>query len=61
MQKKVVCFLIFLMLPAFPIHGENVKNDFNLELKNTSTNTKIKYFFKALELDPVLIKAYENC
>jgi hypothetical protein len=49
------------MLPAFPIHGENVKNDFNLELKNTSTNTKIKYFFKALELDPVLIKAYENC
>ena len=49
------------MLPAFPIHGENVINYFNLGLKNTLTNTKIKYFPKALELDPVLVEAYENC
>ena len=61
MKKKIICFLIFIMLPAFPIHGENVTNYFNLGLKNTLTNTKIKYFPKALELDPVLVEAYENC
>jgi hypothetical protein len=60
MQKKVVCFLIFLMLPTPPVHGENAMDFFNLGLKSTVTRTKIKYFSKALELDPMLAKAYEN-
>lgn len=60
MQKKVVCFLIFLMLSTLPVHGENAINFFNLGLKSTVTRTKIKYFSKALELDPMLAKAYEN-
>lgn len=60
MQKKVVCFLIFLMLSTLPVHGENAINFFNLGLKSTVTPTKIKYFSKALELDPMLAKAYEN-
>lgn len=60
MQKKVVCFLIFLMLSTLPVHGENAMDFFNLGLKSTVTRTKIKYFSKALELDPMLAKAYEN-
>lgn len=60
MQKKVVCFLIFLMLSALPVHGENAMDYFNLGLKSTITRTKIKYFSKALELDPMLAEAYEK-
>jgi hypothetical protein len=33
---------------------------FNLGPKSTVTLTKIKYFSKALELDPMLAEAYEN-
>ncbi|MDH3722161.1 MAG: hypothetical protein OER74_11745 [Desulfobacteraceae bacterium] len=60
MQKKVVCFLMFLMLSALPVHGENAMDYFNLGLKSTITRTKIKYFSKALDLDPMLAEAYEH-
>ena len=60
MKKKVVCFLIFLMLSTLPVHGENAMDFFNLGLKSTVTRSKIKYFSKALELDPMLAKTYEN-
>jgi hypothetical protein len=60
MQKKVLCYLILLMLSAHPVHGENTMDYFNLGLKSTITYTKIKYFSKALELDPMLVKAFEN-
>jgi len=50
--------LIFLALPALPARGENAMDYYNLGLKNTWTNTKIKYFTKALELDPYLLEAY---
>jgi hypothetical protein len=48
------------MLSALPVHGENTMDYFNLGLKSTITHTKIKYFSKALELDPMLAKAFEN-
>ena len=60
MQKKVLCFLTLLVLPTLPVYGENAMNYFNLFLKNAITRTKIKYFSKALELDPMLSKAFEN-
>ena len=60
MQRKIICFLIFFMLSALPVYGENAMDYFNLGLKSTITRTKIKYFSKALELDPMLAKAYEN-
>jgi hypothetical protein len=60
MQKKVVCFLIVLILSALPVHGENAMDYFNLGLKSTVTRIKIKYFSKALELDPMLAEAYKN-
>ena len=60
MQRKIICFLIFLMLLALPVHGENAMDYFNLGLKSTITRTKIKYFSKALELDPNLAEAYEK-
>lgn len=48
------------MLSALPVYGENPMNYFYLALKSTITRTTIKYFSKALELDPMLAKAYEN-
>ena len=60
MQRKIICFLIFLMLSALPVHGENAMGYFNLGLKSNLTPTKIKYFSKALELDPNMAKAYEK-
>jgi hypothetical protein len=58
MQKKIICGLIFLMLLAVPVHGENAMDTFNLGVKSTVTRTKIKCFTKALELDPNLAEAY---
>ena len=60
MQRKVICFLIFFMLWTFPVHGENATDYFNLGLKSTITRTKIKYYSKALALDPNLVEAYEK-
>ena len=59
MQRKVIRYLIFLMLLALPVHGENATDYFNLGLKSTVTRTKIKYFSKALELAPNLTEASE--
>jgi hypothetical protein len=48
------------MLTTLPVYGENAMDYFNLCLKSAITPTKIKYFSKALELDPMLAKAFEN-
>ena len=60
MQRKVICYLIFLMLSALSVYGENATDYFNRGLKSTLTRTKIKYFSKALELAPNLTEAYEK-
>ena len=60
MQKKVVCFLIFVLLSTLSVHGKNAMDFFNLRLKSTVTRKKIKYFSKALEINPMLAEAYEN-
>jgi tetratricopeptide (TPR) repeat protein len=60
MQRKVIRYLIFLMLLALPVQGENATDYFNLGLKSTVTRTKIKYYSKALALDPNLVEAYEK-
>lgn len=60
MQRKTICFLVFLMLSPLPVYGENAMDYFQLGLQSTTTRTKIKYFSKALELDPNLLEAYEK-
>ncbi|UCD89932.1 MAG: tetratricopeptide repeat protein [Desulfobacterales bacterium] len=60
MRRKVICYLILLLLLAISAYGENATDYFNLGLKSTATHTKIKYFSKALELAPNMVEAYEN-
>jgi len=60
MLRKIICFMILLLLAALPAHSENAMDFFNLGMQSTTTPTKIKCFSKALELDPYLAEAYEN-
>ncbi|MFC1516478.1 tetratricopeptide repeat protein [Thermodesulfobacteriota bacterium] len=60
MKRKIIYFLIFLVLSVPPAHSENAVDYFNRGIKSTLTNTKIKYFTKALELDPYMLEAYEH-
>jgi len=60
MKRKMIGFLIILILTALPAHAENAIDYFNLGLKSTLAGTKIKYFSKALEMDPYLAEAYEK-
>jgi tetratricopeptide (TPR) repeat protein len=48
------------MLLALPVRAENATDYFNLGLKSSITRTKIKYYSKALALDPNLVEAYEK-
>jgi tetratricopeptide (TPR) repeat protein len=48
------------MLSTLPVHGENAIDYFNLGLKSNLSTTKIKYFSKALELDPNMAEAYKK-
>ena len=60
MQKKIIFYLIFIMMSASFVYAENAMDYFARGLKSTSTRTKIKYFSKALELAPNLTEAYEK-
>ena len=60
MQRKAICLLIYFLLAALPVRGENAIDYFKLGLKSSMTRTKINYFSKALELDPNLLEAYEK-
>ncbi len=60
MQNKIIFGLMFLILSAVSVHGENAMDYFNLGVKSTVTRTKIKYFTKALELNPNLAEAYQQ-
>ena len=60
MRKKIISFVIFLMLTVSPAHGENAADYFDLALKSSLIGSKIKYFSKALEMDPYLAEAYEK-
>ena len=60
MQSKAFCLLIYFLLAALPVRGDNAMDYFKLGQESSMTRTKIKYFSKALELDPNLLEAYEK-
>ena len=60
MQRNIIGILLFLVMFSPPVHSEDAMDYFNLGLKSTLTGTKIRYFSKALELDPYLAEAYEK-
>ena len=60
-MKKLAFFLLMLMWLS-PVHGEvgDGLDYFTLGLQSSTTNKKIEYFTKALELNPNLAAAYEK-
>jgi tetratricopeptide (TPR) repeat protein len=60
MRIAALClFLLFWVSPAQAEVGDAM-DYFNLGLESSLTNKKIKYFTKALELNPDLTSAYEK-
>jgi DNA-binding SARP family transcriptional activator len=60
MRIAAICLsLLFWLSPAQAEVGDPL-NYVNLGLKSSSTNKKIKYFTKALELNPALVGVYER-
>ena len=59
-KKMVICICAIAWLTSSQVYGEDAMDYFNLGLKSSITRTKIKYFSKALELNPKLAAAYEN-
>ena len=60
MKKLFICLIGLLALATSPAHADEALEYFNLGMKSTMTNKKIRYFTKALELNPELAGAYEK-
>lgn len=60
MKKTFICLIGLLALAASPTYADEALEYFNLGMKSTMTTRKIKYFTKALELNPDLASAYEK-
>lgn len=60
MKKVVISILALVWLVCTPAYGEEAIDYFSMGLKSNNTQTKIKYFSKALELNPKLAVAYEE-
>jgi tetratricopeptide (TPR) repeat protein len=60
MKKMFICLIGLLTLAASPTHADEALQYFNLGMKSTITSKKIRYFTRALELNPNLAGAYEK-
>ena len=60
MKTMAIYLFIFVWSLATPAYGDNAMEYFNLGVKNSVTHKKIKYFTKALELNPDWAAAYER-
>ena len=60
MKRLSICLLTLLWLAANLAHAEDAEEYLKLARKSSTTNKKIGYLSKALELDPNLASAYEN-
>jgi tetratricopeptide (TPR) repeat protein len=60
MRKMAICIFILVWPLMAKAHAMNATAYFDLGLKSTMTSTKINYFSKALELNPLLAEAYEK-
>jgi tetratricopeptide (TPR) repeat protein len=60
MKRKVSIVLILACLVATPVYAGDARHYFNLGLESSMTRKKIKYYTKALELDPKFAAAYEK-
>ena len=60
MRKFIICFFILVGMVTAQAQDMDAMKYFNLGLASSATSKKIKYFTQALQLDPVLVEAYEK-
>ena len=59
MKKTLIIAIAFLFISC-TAWGQDAMHFFNLGLNSSMTNTKINYFTRALEINPMLSEAYEK-
>jgi tetratricopeptide (TPR) repeat protein len=60
MKKLLSIIIVFICYIAVPAWGYDAAHFYNLGQDSTMANTKINYFTRAIELNPVLSAAYEE-
>jgi tetratricopeptide (TPR) repeat protein len=60
MKKIITTIVVFTCLTATAAWGRDAVDFYNLGLNSSLANKRIKYFTKALHLDPYLVDAYEK-
>jgi tetratricopeptide (TPR) repeat protein len=60
MKKMLIALLTYMMVTASVAWAQNAMYFYKLGMDSSLANTKIKYFTKAVELNPDLVEAYEK-
>jgi tetratricopeptide (TPR) repeat protein len=60
MKTALVGVVIYIFISVCPAWGQDATHFLNLGLESTMVNKKIRYFTKALELNPRLAMAYDK-
>lgn len=60
MKKMLIALLTYMMVTASAAWAQDAMYFYKLGMDSSLANTKIKYFTKALELNPQLVEAYEK-
>jgi tetratricopeptide (TPR) repeat protein len=60
MKKMLIALLTYMMVTASAAWAQNAMYFYKLGMDSSLANTKIKYFTKAVELNPDLVEAYEK-
>ena len=60
MKKMLIVLLTYMMVTASAAWAQNAMYFYKLGMDSSLANTKIKYFTKAVELNPDLVEAYEK-
>jgi tetratricopeptide (TPR) repeat protein len=60
MKRMLIALLTYMMVTASAAWAQDAMYFYNLGIDSSLANTKIKYFTKAVELNPNLVEAYEK-
>jgi tetratricopeptide (TPR) repeat protein len=59
-MKAIASLVTLLLLVAVPAQGQDAREYFFLGIRSSMTPQKVRYFSKALEIDPYFADAYEQ-
>ncbi|MDH3898901.1 MAG: tetratricopeptide repeat protein, partial [Deltaproteobacteria bacterium] len=60
MKRTLIAVLAYMMVTTSAAWAQDAMHFYKLGIDSSLANTKIKYFTKAVELNPNLVEAYEK-